>query len=177
MRPAEAGRKEVREMSEGESDKGAAAKARELTEAVKKLDLRDRVIFLGSAALVILFFLPWWSIEIVSTNGLVDACWIGFIAASLGAVAGLANMGFIPLTGEWKRLAGKTVVQLGLAAVACLLGPIYFWSKVGSQMTFGVGGKTLFFWLALLAAAGAAGAAGWKLADERKAAGGGTPPA
>jgi len=165
-----------------ESDKGAAAKAQELKEAIRKLDLRDRVIFLGSAALVVLFFLPWWSIEIFGTsqsqNGLADACWVGFIATCLGTVAGLANMGFVPLSGEWKRLAGTTTVQLGLAAAALLLGPIYFWSKWGSQQhPLAESGKTLFFWIALLVAGATAGAAGWKLADERKASGGGSPPA
>lgn len=164
-------------MSEGESNQGAAAKAQELKEAIRKLDLRERVVFLGSAALVILFFLPWWSIEVFGTsqshNGLVDAGWVGFIAACLGTVAGLANMGFVPLSGESKRLAGKTLVQLGLAAAALLLGPIYFWSKYGSQShPLAESGKTFFFWLALLVAAVAAGAAAWKLADERKAAGG-----
>ena len=156
---------------------GAAAKAQELKEAIRKLDFRDRVIFLGSAALVLLFFFPWWSIEIFgasqSHSGLVDACWIGFIAACLGTVAGLANMGFVPLAGEWKRLAGKTAVQLGLAAAALLLGPVYFWSHWGSQThPLAESGKTLFFWLAFFAALAAAGAAGWKLADEKKGAGG-----
>jgi hypothetical protein len=176
-------------MSEGESEKNVAAeKAKELKEAIQKLDFRDRVIFLGSAALVLLFFLPWYRVQMFgvsnSANGLVDAGWIGFIAACLGTVAGLANMGFVPLKGETKALCGKTVVQLGLAAAALFLGPIYFWSRVGGSASGAMGeglvdvGKTLFFWLALLVALGAAGAAAWKLMDERKAAGGGgSPPA
>lgn len=173
-------------MSEGDSNKGGAAeKAREVTEAIKKLDLRDRVIFLASAVLVLLFFLPWWRIEVnlmgvadsKSVNGLHDAGWIGFLAACLGTVAGLANMGFVPLSGDLRAHARKTVVQLGLAAAALLLGPLYFWSQVDEPMMMGLAeaGKTIFFWLALLLALAAAGAAGWKLADERKAAGG--PPA
>lgn len=167
------------------SDRGAAAKAQELKEAIKKLDLRDRVVFLGSAALVLLFFLPWWRQRVTmfgqtdsqSFSGLQDASWVGFIAACLGTVAGLANMGFIPLTGEWKRLAGKTTVQLGLAVAALLLGPLYFWSHwSGVAHPFAESGKTLFFWLAFLVALAAAGAAGWKFADEQKKAGG-PPPA
>jgi hypothetical protein len=175
-------------MSEGESKGGAAEKAREVTEAIKKLDFRDRVVFLGSAALVLLFFLPWWRWTITnpftgqsesdSVNGLRDACWLGFIAACASTVAGLANMGFVPLTGDAKRLAGKTAMQLGLAGAAFLMGPIYFWSnsRGGGAGAFGMGevGHTFFFWLALLAGAGAAGCAGWKLADEMKAA---KPPA
>ncbi len=179
-------------MTEGASDKGAAAKAQELKEAIRKLDFRDRVIFLGSAALVLLFFLPWYSVKVEmlglsqsdSVSGLQEAAWIGFLAACLGTVAGLANMGFVPLSAEQKALARKTTVQLGLAAIALLLGPIYFWwiwlpDTDGPMMGGGMveAGKTLFFWLALLAALGAAGCAGWKLADERKAAGGGAPPA
>lgn len=167
-------------MSEGESDKGAGAKAQELKDAIGRLGMRDKVIFLGSAALVLLSFLPWWSVEVEmmglkkSVNGLHDAGWIGFLAACLGTVAGLANMGFIPLSGEMKALARKTVVQLGLAAVALFLGPIYFWSNAEDAPMMGMGsaGKTLFFWLALLAAGAAAGAAAWKLADEKRAAGG-----
>jgi len=184
-------------MSEGENKgttgEAAAAKARELQAAIKKLDFRDRVIFLGSAALVILFFLPWYRVKVQvamlgmnesnSASGLQEAAWIGFIAACLGTVAGLTNMGFIPLAAEQKALARKSTVQLGLAAVALLLGPIYFWwgwapSTGGNTMGLGTveAGKTLFFWLALLCALGAAGAAGWKFADERKAMGGGSPP-
>ncbi len=170
-------------MSEGDSNKGGAAeKAREVTEAIKKLDLRDRIVFLASAALVVLFFLPWWRIEVKmmgmadskSVSGLHDAGWIGFIAACLGTVAGLANMGFVPLSGDLKGLARKTTVQLGLAAAALLIGPLYFWSQVDEPVMMGLAeaGKTLFFWIALLLALAAAGAAGWKLADERKAAGG-----
>jgi len=170
-------------MSEGTSNKGGAAeKAREVTEAIKKLDLRDRVIFLGSAALVILFFLPWWRVEVTmfgttdskSVNGLHEAGWIGFLAACLGTAAGLANMGFVPLSPELKAQARKTAVQLALAAGALLLGPVYFWSQVEEPMMMGLAraGKTMFFWIAFLAALAAAGAAGWKLSDERKAAGG-----
>jgi len=171
-------------MSEGDSNKGGAAeKAREVTEAIKNLDLRDRVIFLASAALAILFFLPWWRIEInmmgvadsKSMNGLHDAGWIGFLAACVGTLAGLANMGFVPVSSELKAQARKTTVQLGLAAAALLLGPLYFWSQVDEpamMMGLAEAGKTLFFWIALLLALAAAGAAGWKLADERKAAGG-----
>jgi hypothetical protein len=176
-------------MSETGGDKGAAAKAQELKEAIRKLDFRDRVIFLGSAALVVLFFLPWYRVKVEmlgvseSMSGLQDAAWIGFFAACLGTVAGLANMGFIPLSAEQKALAGKTTVQLGLAAAAFLMGPIYFWSQVKGGAEHPMlgdavqAGKTLFFWLAFLVAAGAAGCAGWKLADERKAAGGAAPPA
>lgn len=170
----------------------AAAKAQELKEAIRKLDFRDRVIFLGSAALVILFLLPWYTVRVKldmlgvnesnSASGLQEAAWIGFIAACLGTVAGLANMGFVPLSTEQKALARKTTVQLGLAATALLLGPIYFWWGWAPDTDGPTGpgfeaGKTFFFWLALLAALGAAGCAGWKLADERKAAGGAAPPA
>jgi hypothetical protein len=181
-------------MSESESKptagETAAAKAQELKEAIRKLDFRDRVIFLGSAALVLLFFLPWWrfSVNVLGTtdskswNGLQGAGWIGFLGACASTVAGLANMGFVPLSGELKALAGKTVVQLGLAGAALLMGPLYFMSSFDAGTgidPFGMtsSGRTLFFWLALLAALGAAGCAGWKLADERKAAGGGATPA
>jgi len=115
-----------------------------------------------------------------SVNGLQDAAWVGFLAACLGTVAGLANMGFLPLSGEMKALARKTVVQLGLAAVALFLGPIYFWSHTSGDgdnpmmSAMASMGKTFFFWLAFLAALGAAAAAAWKLADEKRAAGGGT---
>jgi len=172
-------------MSEGESDKGTVSGgAQELKQAISKLGMRDRVIFLGSAVLVLLFFLPWYKVEMIgmsnSISGLTDAAWIGFIAACLGTVAGLANMGFIPLSGQPKELAGKTAVQVGLAAVALFLGPIYFWSHTnqGGEGMMAPGfnvGKTFFFWLALLAALAVAGAAVWKLVDERKAAGGPTP--
>jgi hypothetical protein len=171
-----------------ETDKSAAAKAQEkaqeLKEAIQKLDFRDRVTFLGSALLVLLFFLPWYRITISlfgqsdskSWNGLEDAGWVGFIAACLGTVAGLANMGFLPLSGEWKRLAGKTPIQVGLAVAALLLGPIYFMASDDRSGIDPLGmaeaGKTFFFWLALLAALAAAGCAGWKLLDEKKKAGG-----
>jgi len=173
-------------MSEGETDKGAAAKAQELKEAITKLEMRDKVIFLASAALVLLFFLPWWRMDVqilgstdsASANGLHGAGWIGFLAACLTTAAGLTNMGFVPLSAELKAMARKTVVQLGLSGVALVLGPIAFWSDYGDHVMagpFGHAGKTLFFWLAFLAAAAAAGCAGWKFADERKAAGS-TPP-
>ncbi|HEX5137677.1 MAG TPA: hypothetical protein VFY93_11930 [Planctomycetota bacterium] len=174
--------------SKGTAGEQAAAKARELQAAIKKLDFRDRVIFLGSAALVILFFLPWWRVTVNifgatqsrSASGLAGAGWVGFLAACAGTVAGLANMGFVPLTGELRMYARKTAVQLGLAAAALLMGPVYFMSSVedvgADPLGMAQAGKTLFFWLALLCALGAAGAAGWKLADERKAAGGGAPP-
>jgi hypothetical protein len=176
-------------MSESGGDKGAAAKAQELKEAIRKLGVRDRVIFLGSAALVLLFFFPWYrmtltvfgSTESESTSGLTGAGWVGFLAACAGTVAGLSNMGFLPLSAELRTLAGKTTVQLGLAAAALLMGPVWFLSQTdeGTRGPFGMAevGRTLFFWLALLVALAAAGAAGWKLADERKAAGGGAPPA
>jgi hypothetical protein len=171
-------------MSEGESGQEKPSMgAQELKQAISKLGMRDRVIFLGSAVLVLLFFLPWWKVEMGgmsrSVSGLTDAAWIGFIAAVLSTVAGLANMGFIPLTGQPKELAGKTVVQVGLAAVALFLGPIYFWghtNQEGGEGMMAPGfsiGKTFFFWLALLAALAVAGAAVWKLVDERKAAAGG----
>ena len=168
-------------MTDTQGDKGAAAKAQELKEKIKQLDLRDRVVFLGSAALVLLFFLPWWSYSVPgvsqSYSGLHGAGWIGFLAACAGTVAGLANMGFVPLSGDLKRLAGKTVMQLGLAVGALLFGPIYFWSNAGDTVApFADAGKTFFFWIALLVALAATGAAGWKFADEQKKAGG-PPPA
>jgi hypothetical protein len=161
----------------------AAAKAQEIKEAIRKLDFRDRVIFLGSAALVLLFFFPWWrrSSEILgmteSVSGLHGAGWVGFLAALLGAVAGLTNMGFVPLADDAKRFAKKTAVQLGLAVAALLFGPIIFWSERSDAASgpFHEAGKTIFFWIALLVALATTGAAGWKLADERKKAGG--PPA
>ncbi len=156
---------------------------------VDAMGRQDKMVLFGSVALVILFLLPWYSVtanvmgmqQSNSLNGLQGVAWLGWIAAIAAAVLSLTKAGVLgsmpPAVASAAKSTGVLVVLTG---VALLMGPLYFWSKVGGSVPEGAeqiaefsAGKTFFFFLALLAALAAAGGAAWKLMDERKATGSG----
>jgi cation transport ATPase len=165
----------------------AEQKAAEFSKTVKAMTRQDQMVLFGSAALVILFFLPWYSFSMnfggmsqsQSVGGLHEAAWIGFLAALAATGLALARTGiFGPGAAGAQKAAGNPILMLVVTAIALLLGPIYFWSQVGDAPSgvanqFVSAGKTFFFWLALLSALVAAGGAAWKLAEQKNA----KPPA
>lgn len=169
---------------ESPAAKAAEEKAREVKAAVKALGPQDKLILFGSAALFVLFFLPWYRMSAnvmgisQSVNGLHGVlAWLGWLAAGAATFFVLANMRLLgSLPGGLRQVAANPAILVALTALALLAGPIYFWSQITEPTAefmkmAGVSiGKTFFFWLAFLAGLAAAGGAVWKLTEARKAA-------
>lgn len=169
------------EVSKPQDDKVAEVKA-----VVKSMDRQDKMVLFGSAALVLLFFLPWYSVSVDvlgmkrsdSINGLHELAWLGWIAAVAATILALTKAKILGSMPPALQAASKnTGVMVVVTGLALLAGPLYFWSTAvgdvpeGADQLAGVSaGKTFFFVLALLAALTAAAGAVWRLVEERKAA-------
>ncbi|NJN14333.1 MAG: hypothetical protein HC813_01410 [Planctomycetes bacterium] len=83
-------------------DMGDAAKkkAQELNQAVTKLGLPDRLIFLGAAACLVFWIFSWWSMSFMmqskSISGMEGKYLLGWFAALATVLLCLVNMKFDP---------------------------------------------------------------------------------
>jgi hypothetical protein len=166
------------EVSKPQDDKVAEVKA-----VVKSMDRQDKMVLFGSAALALLFFLPWYSVSVdalgmkrsESINGLHELAWLGWMAAVAATILALTKAKILGAMPPALQTASKnTGVMVVVTGLALLAGPIYFWTKAGGDVSAEIAGvsagKTFFFVLALLAALTAAAGAVWRLVEERKAA-------
>lgn len=149
---------------------------------VTAMDLKDRMILLGSLALFVLYFFPWWSMSVNvgglsqsnSVNGFHGVAWLGWIAAAAAVLLMVSKTKILgKLPPAITILAQNSAILVVVTGIALLAGPIYFWSQTSGDVPSVGGldaGKTFFFVLAFLGALVAAGGAVWKLVDEKKAA-------
>ena len=128
----------------------------EIKNAVVKLGTQDKMVVLGSAALTILFFLPWysWSFQGLgvsqsnSVSGLRDVGFLGFLGTLATLFAALVNMEVVSLP-DLRKKTNNVLVMTVLAGVGFVCGPLWFLfqSESVTQSAFGVqAGKTIFFW-------------------------------